>query len=183
LVSCLRYKVFVETAACRIFALRDGLVKEYRVTKYNPAFRNLAGGYTREEWTSVKDVGRLFGGIVLTQEEYGRIEYAYVQVALAFLREAGLSSLRVQGLENGRGHDLAFGENTVLTIDQVGDVIRRVLNEEFWCRLEGDDGFVHVGWDYYMYIGVSRLCPEAEARAGNLGLYVEEFRSPYNEAS
>jgi hypothetical protein len=55
------------------------------------------------------------------------------------------------------------------------------LREEFCCRLQNAAGFVHFGWDYYMYIGVPHPCPTAEALALNLGLFVEELDSPYNE--
>jgi hypothetical protein len=158
-------------------------VNEYRVTKYNPAFRGPAGVFTGDEWTSIKDVGRSFAGVMLTREEYERVEHAYVSAALAFLDEAGLTSLRVEGLENTRGQHLAFGEGTVLSLEQVGDIIGRVQREEFWCRLEGVGGFLHFGWDYYMYVGVPNPCPTAQVRAVELGLYVEEFGSPCNAPS
>ena len=154
---------------------------EYRVTKYNPAFRTPEGTYTREEWISVRDVGGLFAGIVLTREDYERVESAYVASALSFLREAGLSSLTVRGLENHQKQPLTFGEGSTLPLEQVGDAIRLVLREEYWCRFEGADGFVHIGWDYYMYVGVPHPCPTARAEAAKLGLHVEEFRSPYSE--
>ena len=154
-------------------------MNEYRITKYNPAFRDPGGAYTRDEWTSVKDVGRSFADGVLTREEYERVENAYVGAALAFLGEAGLTSLRIEGLENARGGWLLFRNDSILSLDEVRDVIRRVLREEFWCRLEGVDGFVHFGWDHYMYIGVPHPCPKARERTVELGLYVEEFDSPY----
>jgi hypothetical protein len=161
--------------------MRGVRVNEYRITKYNPAFRNSAGAYTRDEWTMFKDVGRSFGGAVLTREEYERVENAYVSAALAFMGEAGLASLAVDSLENHRGHERTFEEGIVLPLEQVGDVIRRVLREEFWCRLEGQGGFIHLGWDYYMYIGVPHSCPRARMRTIELGLYVEEFSSPYKD--
>ena len=128
-----------------------------------------------------KDVGKSFGGTVLAREEYERAENAYVSAALAFMSEAGLSSLAVDSLENHRGHPLTFEEGTVLPLEQVGDLIRRILREEFWCRLEGHGGFIHLGWDYYMYIGVPLPCPTARALTGALGLYVEEISSPYKD--
>jgi hypothetical protein len=63
----------------------------------------------------------------------------------------------------------------------VDKIIRRILREEFRCRLEGGEGFIHFGWDYYMYIGVPHPCPTARVRAADLGLYIEEFASPYVE--
>ena len=62
---------------------------EYRVTKYNPALRDARGAYIADEWTSVKDIGRAFGGVVLTDSEYRRVEEAYVSSVFAFLKEGG----------------------------------------------------------------------------------------------
>lgn len=45
-------------------------VNEYRVTKYNSRSRTSAGAYTRDEWISFGDIGRSFGGVELTRDEY-----------------------------------------------------------------------------------------------------------------
>ncbi len=156
-------------------------MNEYRVTKYDPALRDSTGAYTKQEWTMFTDVGRSFLGVVLTESEYRRVEDAYVQAALAFLTEGGLAELTIEGLEN-RQNKLEFSEGSILPLSRVGDVIRRLLRDEFWCRLEGNGGFVHIGWDYYMYVGVAHPCPSAQKLAGDVGLYVEEFKSPYNES-
>jgi hypothetical protein len=156
-------------------------VFEFRVTKYDPAHRNHRGMYTRDEWTSAGDIGRPFGGVVLTEAAYRQVEDAYATVAVAFLREAEVPSLAVAGLENHAAVPLPFAEGSALGLAEVGEVIRRVLREEFWCRLEGAEAFVHVGRDYYMYVGVPRPCPDAEGSARQLGLFVEPFRSPYRE--
>jgi hypothetical protein len=154
---------------------------EYRVTKYDPAKRDARGAYIADEWTSVTDIGRAFASVVLTEDEYLRVERTYTDSALAFLRESGLDSLTVGGLEKHKKLALEFGEGSVFSVEQVGDLMRQILREDFWCRLEGRGGFVHFGWDYYMYIGVPDRCPKAERLAKELGLYPEEFASPYNE--
>lgn len=154
---------------------------EFRVTKYDPDHRDRRGAYTRDEWTSVGDIGRAFAGVVLTEAEYRLVEDAYATAAVAFLREAGVQSLAVAGLENHAAVPLAFTDGSSLDLAEVGEVVRRVLQEEFWCRLEGAVAFVHVGYDYYMYVGVPVACPIAAALAGQLGLFVEPFRSPYHE--
>ena len=154
---------------------------EYRVTKYNPALRDASGAYLVDDWTLVKDIGRAFGGVVLTEGEYRRVEQAYINSAICFLRAGGLNSLTAEGIENPKGLALDFGEGSVLSLEEVGDVIRQILREEFWCRLECQGGFLHFGWDYYMYIGVPHRCPEAELLAEGLGLFPEEFPSPYKE--
>jgi hypothetical protein len=154
-------------------------VHEYRVTKYNPAFRDRSGAYTKVEWTMFRQIGQTFSGMVLTSNEYERVEKAYIQSALSFLRESGLLTMKVAGLENSRNLPLDFQSDSVLPLDRIGEIIRGILREEFWCRLEGSDAFLHLGWDYYMYIGVPNLCPAARARATELGLFVEECASPY----
>ena len=50
-------------------------------------------------------------------------------------------------------------------------------------KLEGDDGFIHVGWDYYLYVGVAQGCPEARRLAAERGLFVEPCVSPYHPES
>jgi hypothetical protein len=158
-------------------------MNEYRVTKYNPAFRDASGVYTRDEWISFDDVGRSFDGVVLTRCEYQLVEDAYVAAAIAFLREAAVPQLTVRGLENAGRRPLPFGEADAVTIQQLADALRGLLREEFWCRFESSDAFVHVGWDYYMYIGVPDACPAAKRCAEGLGLYVECVRSPYGGGS
>jgi hypothetical protein len=154
-------------------------VNEYRVTKYNPRFRTSTGAYTRDEWISFDDIGRSFGGVELTSSEYQRVEDAYVAAAVGFLRDAGVSHIDVRWLENRDHLELPFGEGDLLTVAEVSDVLRRLLRAEFWCQLEAADAFVHVGYDYYMYVGVPRPCPAARQQAEDLGLYVEDFASPY----
>src|SRR5205823_2185895 len=98
-----------------------------------------------------------------------------IAAALGFLSEAGLNALAVEGLENQGGRPLPFGEGSVLGRIELGEVLRRVLREEIWCRFEALSGFVHVGYDYYMYIGVPQPCPESQRLARQLGLFVEPF--------
>jgi hypothetical protein len=157
-------------------------VHEYRVTKYNPEFRDERGlRYLPEDWTMFRQVGESFAGVILTLEEYERVESAYVDTAITFLREAGLSSITVADLENRRGLELSFQNGSNLPLDKVADVIRGMLQEKFWCRLEGQDAFVHIGWDFYMYIGVPCRSIRTEQKAAELGLFVEELRSPYHK--
>ncbi|MGJ7535971.1 MULTISPECIES: hypothetical protein [unclassified Variovorax] len=151
---------------------------EYRVTKYDPAVR-LNGG-TYNEWTSFGDVGATFDGTVLTRATYEKVEAAYISVATAFLREANVGSLVVRGLEYRKKGKPPYAEGGCFTVMDVEAIMAKVLREELWCRLEGDRGFIHFGWDYYMYIGVAPACPEAQELATKVGLFVEEMRSPYH---
>jgi hypothetical protein len=155
---------------------------QYRITKYNPAHRDAAGAYLAEEWTSHSEIGQSFGNVAFTSDDYQAVEDAYVAVAEAFLQEAGVTDLAVAGLE-AHGDEPHVFEGERLTVQQVGSVVRALLRERFWCRLEGAGAFVHVGYDYYMYVGVSRECPRASAAAKAHKLYVEKFASPYAQSA
>jgi hypothetical protein len=152
---------------------------EYRVTKYDPAFRDSHGAYQREEWTAASDVGRELGGELVTAESYQRGEDAYVISALAFWREAGQPDLIVRGLERTPAN-LPLSEGSAVPESLLDVVIRRILREDLWCRLESEVCFLHFGWDYCMYVGVARACAAACARAATSGLFVEPFVSPHH---
>jgi hypothetical protein len=150
-------------------------MNEYRITKYDPRHRDLSGAYLRDEWTSYSDVGRR-----VPLEEYLATEDRYVETAVAFLRAAGVTSLEARGVENHRGAAAAPAEGAILAPPEWAIAFRSVLREKWWCRFESDAGFVHFGYDYYMYVGVSRREVVAEHAALSRGLFVEPFASPYH---
>ena len=159
------------------------MLHQYRVTKYDPYLRDVSGAYRSEDWTARSDIGKSFGGTVLTEERYLLVEDAYVEAATAFLQEAGVGTLQVVGLENTSGEGAAPVDGSLVQLDQVKAVLRSLLREKYWCKLEGKEAFIHVGWDYYMYIGVPVECTQAKAVARRLGLFPEAFRSPYHHAA
>jgi len=148
---------------------------EYRVTKYDPSLRDASGAFLGDDWTSISDIGRSFSGVVLTREEYERVERAYIQAALAFLDEGGVGPLTVAELEAPPDHSIGFTEGSQVSADQLGEVLQQILREEVWCNLESHNGFIHFGYDYYMYIGVPHPCPAAERLATDSGLFVERL--------
>ncbi len=162
---------------------------EYRVTKYDISYRRLAGwnannesstgAYTRSEWTSISDIGRSFDGVLLTPDEYQRVEDAYVAVAISFLKESRLSAVTIEGLECSEPFPIPLEEGMTIDIRNLPEVVRLILQEKVWCRLNAQNTFLHFGYDYYMYVGVSRECPKSKQFARNLGLFVENFKSPY----
>jgi hypothetical protein len=153
---------------------------QYRVTKYDPANRDASGSYLVDEWIMIQEIGQEVGGKVLTEAEYQRVESAYARVAVAFMREAGIEVLTVNDLENHGETPLSIGNGSSLDLTRVRQAVRRMLRKHFWCRLLAEEAFVHIGYDYYMYLGVPRECPRAIALAGKLGLFVEPFVSPYH---
>ncbi len=152
---------------------------QYRITKYDPARRDDRGAFLDDDWTAVSDIGRCFAGVILTVERYKEVEAAYVTTACDFLKEAGFSPLQISGLENRGEPPLPFKEGDLITCDGLPVILRHLLREELWCRLEAPEGFFHAGYDLYMYIGVPCPCPKAQRAAQKRGLFGESFLSPY----
>lgn len=167
----------------------------FRVTKYDPALRSPTGAYARHEWTSVSDVGRMFEGKVVSFSEYMRTEEAYVQAVRCFLHDSGVFTLRVTDVETRTNRVESFPveiaqetverarsviDDTEVSGEDLDRVVRLVLREAVWCRLIGKRGFyVHVGYDYYMYIGADDM--SAPPRGLPPGLFVELFESPWHQ--
>ena len=159
---------------------------EYRVTKFDPSLRARDGSYLRDDWTSIADVGRKFKGRVLTPRQYQRVEDRYLEAVRLFLMEAGVHRLRMISLElrDGRLRRHPLLKKKWLTLAEALKVARLMLRERLWVKLAAPYlAFVHFGHDYYMYIGTRRATPQAMKAVSSLGLFVEEFRSPYAGAS
>ena len=155
---------------------------EYRVTKYNPAFRDDNGAYTKPEWTSISDIGKTFGGFEFTIEEYERVEGAYIDVALSFIKESESEYLSLRELENSQDNALPVNpDEPDLSHGELRQLVKGILREKYWAKISGTLCFIHFGWDYYMYIGVYEKCEKSIALASESGLFVESFLSPYGE--
>jgi hypothetical protein len=46
----------------------------WRVTKYDPVYRDLEGNFKKEDWTSYYDIGKVYGGQEFTLSDYLSIE-------------------------------------------------------------------------------------------------------------
>ena len=73
----------------------------------------------------------------------------------------------------------AISNNMTVDKESIKNVIRLVLREMVWCELEAKDMYVHFGYDYYIYIGITKQCSEAVIKSEKLGLFVEPYSSPH----
>ncbi|HTK10997.1 MAG TPA: hypothetical protein VL485_27740 [Ktedonobacteraceae bacterium] len=182
----------------------------WRITKYNPLFRNEKGVFLRDDWTSVADIGKSSQsnhGQPITVEEYLAVEDAYVGAIQAFLEELDLPSLQVSHLENAQrereiqrmkqeremypmlhreemlSRFLALEDGQFIQRTDLAPLCRLILREYVWCKLKaGSSLFVHFGRDYYMYIGAAIACTHALAHVRQSGLFAEPIvASPYSE--
>lgn len=150
----------------------------WRVTRYDPAMRDSRGAYKADTWTSISDIGREIDGHKLTFDEYSAAEDSYVAAFMRFAEAGGVKRVEVRGFEHGEG----LNEGLILDVDGAADVLRRILREDAWCRLEAlDESFaVHAGHDYYMFIGSNTPSTVAVEDTRDSGLFVEpDLVSPY----
>lgn len=155
---------------------------EYRITKYNPKYRNVKGVFEREEWISYSDIGQVFNGTKLTANEYVAKEEKYISGILLMMACENVKTMFLKNVEiNSCDFEATFGvrEGAALDVSEIPALCRLILREHIWAKLESERMFVHFGYDFYMYIGVANKCDDVLAKISDLGLYVEEYRSPY----
>ncbi|MFC5587449.1 hypothetical protein ACFPRA_00820 [Sporosarcina soli] len=168
---------------------------QWRITKYNPDFRDDDGYYTIvEEWTCPSQIGQTINGHEFTLNEYLRVEASYVDTVIQFLVASNLSSLRILQCSTVKIspeerqsilYEPAFDEvqvavDRIVTIQEIRIICQMVLRNLLFCQFYlKDQFFVHFGWDSYMYVGSCNNSLSAIAFAENNGLFVEPFQSPY----
>jgi hypothetical protein len=152
-------------------------MQQYRLTKYDPAFRDKNGAYQRDEWTFFAQVGSCVGGEVLTLEKYEATEAAYIRVVCSLVETASIGPFVVSDIE---GTPAGIEEGQRISQSTLPRVLRSLLREEYWCRLTDEKGhFIHAGWDFYLYLGLPNSLIRPELVASAEGLYLEPFQSPY----
>jgi hypothetical protein len=162
----------------------------WRVTRYDPAKRTEEGWYAGNAWTDRSDIGRTFDDGVLTRETYEATERAYLAAVQSFATAAGVTQLQIRdpSLPANRRRARSVGDlkhGRVVPIAAALDLVRGMLRNEAWCRLESpnDDFTVHVGDELYLYVGATTDCASAVAEVGEGPLFVEAFDpdegSPY----
>lgn len=171
-------------------------MKCYRISKYNPIYRNKAGIYQREDWTSFWDIGRFFNGVKLTLDEYERVENKYLSVALDVLDLYNISELNIRMTEmrsdvgeikvhlRDKGVSLCKKDEYILnnitsmskiSIEDFPDLFKLVLKEYFWCVLEEREKIIiEFGYDFYLYIYCENIPKDIVEK--NSDIFVEEIQ-------
>lgn len=152
-------------------------MNEYRISKYNDEFR-INGIYTKDEWTSIGDIGKKYGDSVFTYEEYLRVEAAYLNVIRAVCKAVSIKYLTVQGIEDYK-NICQFSVKQKVELNDIIQISQDCLREKYWCRLQSKELFVHFGYDYYIYIGTALPFDIMFKIVKEQGLYIEKCNSPY----
>ncbi len=145
------------------------------VSKYDRARRS---GEVAD-WTSYEDVGKSFGGRVLTEEEYRRVEDIYVSVVEDASVALGAGSFALKNLILGSPVPAWMGEvynGQVVDLPAALELVRSMLRDgSISCVLESDVFCVSVETDFYLAFeleseGAVRVAEQVE----QLGLYAVE---------
>ena len=172
---------------------------QYRITKYDQSQRNERGAYIGPSaWTCYSDVGETFDGKVLTIEECLRIESEYISAAIKLFEESGLPHLRLTRVnehewqkekmrsEGGPLYDSAFDEigfteDAIVLLNDIPTVLQMIFRGFAEASLEWRNKFyVHIGWDFYMYVGIFKAAIDNDDAARSKDLYFENnYPSPY----
>ena len=131
----------------------------YRISKYNPLYRNKDGSFMKNEWTSISDVGKNYNGRIFSMQEYLETEKKYLACFMELLKKDDICTLQVQELE---GNAVCWQEGQELSLPEIENFCRQCLREQIWGKLESTRFFIHFGYDYYSYVG-TELPPEIVA--------------------
>jgi len=157
---------------------------DYRISHYNELNK-------KTQWTSVSDIIDE-NNLEETFSLYKRTEDKYINIFKKLLKENDIIKMGIYALERHRNKgiyktilDKALlkrlklkNGNTYLLEDTL-EILKFCLREVIWCKFEWENIYIHIGYDYYAYIGgleITRKCIEEEFRKG---ITIEEFKSPY----
>ncbi|WP_434799127.1 hypothetical protein [Terrisporobacter vanillatitrophus] len=162
----------------------------YRISKYDPKYRDEHGIYTRNEWTSISDVGEYFNGYEVTMEEYLDTENKYVKAINIILDYLKISYLYIMELEkyedtiteinndfcqNDIDRNDFIKEGQELNRKEINYVIKSTLRERFWCGLYSKATHIIIkpGYDFYINIISPKLPNVIIKKINELGLYID----------
>lgn len=172
---------------------------QYRISKYDPQYRNEKGIYCREEWTSYCDIGKLYDGKIFSKDDYIKTETDYCNTILSILKNSEIKEVNLQSLElnfsvdeikqmlQQKGLDLSIKEEIAINSLKNGDridihdlqlYIKLVLRECFWCKFVDADSSIQIefGYDYYIYlISKNVLSKEIAENCRQKGIFIERM--------
>ncbi len=150
----------------------------YRISKYDPQFRK-NGIYTKNEWTSVYDVGNIFDGTKLTKSEYLKVENNYLLAIEKIMDSTHTKSLTICKLEDYRNHCRYRDGQRLCQKKDILSVVRDCLREKYWCELRSHSLTIHFGYEYYVYVRCALSYSEIIEETSPVGLFVEKDRRPW----
>lgn len=173
-------------------------MEKYRITKYNPEFRNEKGHYLYDHWTETLDVGKVLEGELVTKEEYLRVEKDYINAVLGILKDCNQEYLRLinfhkdsfrhsleinakEWFHESEFEELDLYEDKKVSLEEIPSIVKLNLRSYFFTSLEiAGKFYFQFGYDFYMYVGCPKLSPARIKDLNSTSLFVDEgYFSPY----
>lgn len=173
-------------------------MNKYRISKYNPLFRDANGRYTKEDWTAISDIGKIFEGNIFTAEEYKSTEDKYVKTVQLIMEYTNVPFIVVSDLRRSSdGADFEKSikkylelynanylkdtyynimDNMKFSPEHIDPLIRLLLREELGADVYFETQLkVFIGYDYLMGIHISQPIEPIIPKIERMGLFVEKF--------
>ena len=171
------------------------MIYKYRITQYNPKYRNINGVYTQNEWISVYDLGRFYNERQFCLKEYIQTENSYILAIKEFLCILNITKMYIEKLEKNVDIDFVKKQNTVLkdcdldmeklmesvvkmqelNLKNICIFSKMALREYIWGILSYDNIKIEFGYDYYMYFYSNVDCYEQLVNAQIQGIFIERL--------
>jgi len=171
---------------------------KYRITKYNPSFRDYNGAYLKDDWISISEIGETFDEGELTLEQYKQTEDGYIKAIQLIMDYLSVPYLIITDVDIPEHPDEIFQKRIKIFREFYTDEMLEYyfsaknndkLNKEkldFHCRfmlredIQSDVHYprkmkVFIGYDYLMGIDTSKSLEPIFPLLKETGLYIEDF--------
>ncbi len=171
---------------------------EYEIAKYNPLFYDNNGCYQKNEWTSMSDIGKIYGDFPFQVSEYINTENHYVNTIIKVLNKCNCGYLCITYKE----FDLSYVVNRIINsrhaeinklfidhlvymnkcrrvhISRIELFIRLCLREMAYFEFSNVHRNVYItfGYDYYLTI----ICPLKRVDMNSIVCEEHLFLDPRN---
>ncbi len=158
---------------CRSDSLRF-LKASHEIVKYEPQYYDENGVYQKDEWTSFSDVGKEYGGKVVTIEEYLDVENRFINITRAILEAAGCSYVTLGYVEAWRRKGLKEGIR--VRAQEIDPFLRLALRgKAYIVFINKSKGVQFEFSEDVLYMHLNCRIPDDELRAivESRGLYLD----------
>lgn len=167
-------------------------MKKYSITKYSRTISS------KEEWTSISDIGKIYDGFILDEKEYKKVEDSYVRAVLEVASYMGIEYFRIKNVFRWKDLRKDIKGNTILEKLYSQSMLKiyegitneSIINKETLCDLlrlelrEDIGGLLYVpyrlkifiGDDYMMGVHVSKSLENIFEKISNLGLNIYQYK-------
>ena len=172
---------------------------KYRISKYDPQYRDSNDVYTKEEWTDFSDIGKVFENKEFLYSEYRMVELKLILVIVNILIEKNINLLVIDSVERRAKFRVTilhvlkkaslkekvyfnlmkYKKGHIISIAEMFLFCQLILRNCIWCSFKGisqlDTVVIECGWDYYVHIDCDTISNETIEYANRMGIYIEKI--------